>query len=79
MREVIVAIDPIGCGVERHVEREEVVRCRDCKHFGQEECRCMHFFVPYPPTAEGAIVKGAMEMSCVDPNGFCAWGEMRDV
>lgn len=36
MREVIVAIDPIGCGVERHVEREDVVRCRDCYyHMGE--------------------------------------------
>lgn len=30
MTEVIVAIDPIGEGLARHVMREEVVRCRDC-------------------------------------------------
>lgn len=30
MREVIVAIDPIGCDAYRHIECEEIVRCRDC-------------------------------------------------
>ena len=42
--------------------REEVVRCRDCKHY-EDYGGCCHR--RYQPMA-------------VTPDGFCAWGERRD-
>ena len=59
-------------------QREEVVRCRDCKHIlryhgvdpetglpiGAEDWRCNHF----------KNREGPLEIS---PNGFCAWGVRR--
>lgn len=51
-------------------QREEVVRCRDCKHYSEHEWILVtdvsdvcHFF--------GNGVK-------VEPDGFCKWGERRD-
>lgn len=50
-------------------QREEVVRCRDCKHYSEHEWILVtdvsdvcHFF--------GDGVK-------VEPDGFCAWGKRR--
>ena len=61
--------------VEHEIEigapiREEIVRCRDCKHYGQGQCdhdhqepwRCM-FWDSYLAL----------------PGKFCAWGEKRHV
>ena len=59
-------------------KREEIVRCRDCKHArvfhplnpitgvpaGIEVWRCEHFW-------------NADELPEVEPDGFCAWGERK--
>lgn len=51
--------------------REEIVRCRDCKHYSEYEWVMVtdvsdvcHFF--------GGGVK-------VEPDGFCKWGERKEV
>ena len=51
--------------------REEIVRCRDCKHYSDHEWVLVtdvsdvcHFF--------GDGVR-------VEPDGFCKWGEPREV
>lgn len=47
--------------------REEIVRCRDCKHYHDKFNGCDEF--------------GDMwhdEYANVEPDGFCAWGERRD-
>lgn len=41
---------------------EEVVRCRDCKHFATN--------------IHGSYCKKSISTTS-DPNGFCAWGERR--
>lgn len=52
MTEVIVAIDPIGEGLARHVMREQVVRCRDCFSARFEEGKasplCMEWLKAVP-------------------------------
>lgn len=64
MREVIVAIDPMGCGIERHVEREEVVRCRDC-------------YNATPDTERGGRWCGQWDDDVPD-DGYCHMAERRD-
>lgn len=49
--------------------RERIVRCRDCKH------AIMSYQDGYPRCA-GPMVA---EATLVYPDGFCAWGEERDV
>ena len=50
------------------IEREEVVRCRDCKHYKDRN---------------GAILPSLVCQRLgyynfkVEPDGFCAWGERR--
>jgi Zn finger protein HypA/HybF involved in hydrogenase expression len=60
--------------------KEEVVRCRDCKHFTADE----EFWVE-PPTVPFPMHVATSD-SCdfwagtkckVEPDGFCAWGERR--
>lgn len=68
MREVIVAIDPIGEGLAHHVMREEVVRCRDCKHWRE---------TPMADGSKGHRRSGVMTFVEPDPDGFCSWGERR--
>jgi hypothetical protein len=47
------------------VDAVEVVRCKDCKHFIQEEHGCNHFgYYSHTPW--------------VDEVGFCSYGEKRD-
>ena len=56
--------------------REEIVRCRDCKHCREHDMRaygadrnqllCHHF----------SMSSGAGWP--VEPDGYCAWGERRD-
>lgn len=52
--------------------REEIVRCRDCKHYyevdeyhpnGNYDRRCCKYFDSYDDE--------------VEPDGFCKWGERR--
>jgi len=46
-------------------QREEIVRCRDCKHLHEQWSgyECERF---------------SGEYHRAEPNGFCAWGERRD-
>ena len=46
-------------------QREEIVRCRDCK-FGVDGGKYC---------AEGCA--DSWDWRCVEPDGFCAWGERR--
>lgn len=77
MREVIVAIDPIGCGMARHVEREEIVRCRDCRLAvavpdGSLTCRRGWLVAGYEGRMDVEILSVEVEQ-----DGFCAWGRRR--
>jgi len=61
MSERIVATD----GHEGHwYTCEEIVRCRDCKHYTEDEMEYYHFCGSW--------------CEQVEPDGFCAWGERRD-
>lgn len=44
-------------------QREEIVRCRDCKHFVDDEHECERW---------------SGEYHYAEPDGFCAWGDRRD-
>lgn len=54
-------------GYELH---EEIVRCRNCKHYNDQE-----------PDGEIGTCNLGLEdtglVSIVEPNGFCSWGERR--
>ena len=53
------------CDAMHARKREEIVRCRDCKHFASDElgdCCTLLDFEDVKPM----------------DNGFCAWGERRD-
>lgn len=45
-------------------QREEIVRCKDCKHYTEDEMEYYHYCGSW--------------CEQVEPNGFCAWGERRD-
>ena len=54
--------------------REEIVRCRDCKHFTQKGT---HKFDNGKTNADYCkFIRGWMLQ--ITPDGFCAWGERRD-
>lgn len=57
-------------GVSHFEKREEIVRCRDCKHYNDQE-----------PGGEIGTCNLGLEdtglVSIVEPDGFCAWGERR--
>ena len=76
--EYIIQIEPHEDGELFHMrgDPEPIVRCRDCKHFETDECKCRYFVTPCTP--DGAIVNRAMLSLNVDPDGFCAWGERKD-
>ena len=54
--------------------REEIVRCRDCKHSRKDGTLCM-FFAAYEPIAGGD--EYAEMPADVEPDGFCAWAVRR--
>ena len=52
------------------VQREEIVRCRDCEHY--ENTGNCHYWASYEPIPGGDEY---MEMLAeVTDDGFCAWG-----
>ena len=55
---------------------EEIVRCRDCKHSSKDGALC-NLFASWIPVAGGD--EYAELPADVEPNGFCAWGERKDV
>ena len=50
--------------------RERVVRCRDCMHSRREGWECWRLVDDPEEDFE--------RVACVQPYGFCAWGEERD-
>ena len=44
--------------------KEEIVRCRDCRHYTEDEMEYYHYCGSW--------------CEQVEPDGFCAWGERRD-
>ena len=47
---------------------EEIVRCRDCKH-----CRSPQQGFPW------MCIRNCCAHFPIEPDGFCSWGERRDV
>lgn len=50
---------------------EEIVRCRDCKHFKAETRR-------HPALCRLWLPRNLSKQYGIEPDGFCAWGERRD-
>ena len=51
------------------VQREEIVRCRDCRYYREEWIRKLMRSVIYCDWLDGVHI---------EPDGFCAWGERRE-
>lgn len=49
--------------------REEIVRCRDCKHYVED---------PKPIDPGWPMMCDDSGRDMLDPDGFCAWAERRD-
>lgn len=58
-----------------HPFREEIVRCRDCEHYDSLRDGCWWF----AHAERQPDYSWADEPSDVEPDGFCKWGERRDV
>ena len=56
------------------VQREEIVRCRECVHFDAKRDGCWWF----SHVERQSDYSWADEPSDVEPDGFCAWGERRN-
>ena len=57
-------------------QKEEVVRCRDCKHSANDGVKCYYFAA----TEWNDYLREYVELpSYVEPSGFCAWAVRRDV
>ena len=54
----------------------EIVRCRDCKHSHKDGALC-NFFASWVPIAGGDEYE--YMPADVEPGGFCAWGERREL
>jgi len=64
------------------IQREEIVRCKDCKHMSEVTERSMLFndetFTVHRCGADQWSTASLMPLHKVKPDGFCAWGERRD-
>ena len=58
-------------------QREEVVRCRDCKHYESSRWYESVIFPPLGTDIEHVCAFFA-DGAKVSPDGFCAWGERRE-
>ena len=70
MSEYIVDAKSI-CQAFPHGQFEEIVRCRDCKHYNEKTYEWVNGWTRTYTTC--ALFDGCR----VEPNGFCAWGERR--
>ena len=71
MNEYIYGSVECECIPEFKLERrEEIVRCRDCKHYREHE------FVLITDVSDVCLFWA--EGVKVAPDGFCAWGERRE-
>lgn len=55
---------------EERLTDEEIVRCRDCRHYAEHEWVVITDVSDVCHFWHGEPTK-------VEPNGFCAWGERR--
>ena len=61
--------------VNHYEKREEIVRCRDCRHFRIEpwdEVLAAQYGAP------PMICERTGDMDDVEPDGFCSWAERRE-
>ena len=59
--------------------REEIVRCRDCRHFYEDRrCSSIGWVGVFVCDSEQWSTSSLMPSHKVEPDGFCAWGERRD-
>ena len=72
-REYIVSM----YSARRGVKCEEIVRCRDCKHYHKHK-----WFDIVPGTPLGSDISDVCMFFSngvkVEPGGFCKWGERRE-
>ena len=65
----------------RILERERIVRCRDCKMFDEHYLKCfrpvLYFDHDYKPHWTDETTFTAV--TDATPDGFCAWGERKAV
>lgn len=59
--------------------RERVVRCRDCKYAMEHRSKSILGTELVTLTCSGPIQGAYSEGADVEPDGFCAWGEPREV
>lgn len=67
-----------SAGIEGFPVRDEIIRCRDCKHFFADDDRgvCNHFHIGYWDVVEEQDV---IARCVVNSDGFCARAEKREV
>lgn len=63
--EKIFALAEMDEGYRRFIEREDIIRCRDCDYVNDDPS-CTH---PRWRTGQSGVVV----YPPVDPDGFCAW------
>lgn len=68
MSEYIVDVTGLESG-DYAIAREEIVRCRDCKH-GYKADLSGNWYECMKPDGNGDYARWDVE-----PDGFCAWGE----
>lgn len=56
-------------------KRELIVRCRDCNYVTDEGYGCKYF----SHYEQGASYRWEDVLAEVEPDGFCKWGERREV
>ena len=62
MKEYIVAIKELALGFKSTDLREEVIRCKDCKHYDIQVRQCTN----------------EADWFCIEPNGFCSRAERKE-
>ena len=68
------------CGdVHHYVRKERVVRCLDCEHAVEHKSKSIIGTELVTLTCSGPIQGAYSEGADVEPDGFCAWGEPREV
>ena len=76
--EKIIAEEPYGIGNDQMHLRytgEEIVRCRDCKHYDDNTISCDYFAHAEYDEVLGYYVD---VLEPVEPDGFCKWGERKN-
>lgn len=67
-------------GYEPIHQREEIVRCRDCKHFCEDRRDTSIGWIDvFVCDSKQWSTSSLMPSHEVEPDGFCAWGERKEV